>query len=152
MLWAILDSAGREVKTAGGRGEEAVMGSRLLTEGLATALVALAVAQPAAAQTNPKCDPLDPVADAGWSVVPSLEALDTADGAPFQEGASGNWFVTRTTKLLPFCNYYNDIGIYSLRSYTLQPQERQEKIAICKAAPTGGSVAVPPYAGSCPPR
>lgn len=120
---------------------------------VAAALVALTVAdRPAAAQIDFKCDPVDPVADAGWSVVPSLETVDTADSAPSQEGASGNWFITRTTTLLPFCNYYNDIGIYSLRSYTLSPHEKQEKIAICKAAPAGGSVAVAPYAGPCPPK
>ena len=66
---------------------------------------------PARAQTNFKCDPLDPVADAGWSVVPSLETLGKADSAPYQAGAGGDWFVDRTTTLLPFCNYYNDLGI-----------------------------------------
>jgi hypothetical protein len=129
------------------------MALRVLTATAFAALAALVMAdRPAAAQASFKCDPVDPVADAGWSVVPSLETVDSADGAPFQEGASGNWFLTRTTKLLPFCNYYNDIGIYSLRSYTLSPQEKQEKIAICKAAPAGSSVAVPPYAGPCPPK
>ena len=107
---------------------------------------------PAGAQTNFKCDPLDPVADAGWSVVPSLETVGEADSAPYQAGAGGDWFVDRTTTLIPFCNYYNDLGIYSLRSYTLSPQEKQEKVAICEAAPAGASVAVPPYAGPCPPK
>ena len=107
---------------------------------------------PAGAQTNFKCDPLDPVADAGWSVVPSLETVGAADSAPYQAGAGGDWFVDRTATLIPFCNYYNDLGIYSLRSYTLSPQVTTQRIAICTAAPTGGSVAIAPYAGSCPPR
>jgi len=123
---------------------------RLVVSVLAAMLTLVSSGGPAAAQVNFKCDPVDPVADAGWSVVPSLETVDSADGAPFQEG--GDWFITRTTKLLPFCNYYNDLGIYSLRSYTLSPQEKQEKIAICKAAPAGASLAVPPYAGPCPPK
>ena len=132
--------------------EGAEMALRLLSvTSFAAALAALVMADhPAAAQASFKCDPVDPVADAGWSVVPSLETVDSAEGAPFQEG--GNWFITRTTTLLPFCNYYNDLGIYSLRSYTLSPQEKQEKVAICEAAPAGASVAVPPYAGPCPPK
>jgi hypothetical protein len=116
------------------------------------ALVALAaVGAPAAAQSNPKCDPLDPVSDAGWSVVPSLETVGKVDGAPYQDGASGDWFIDRTTTLLPFCNYYNEIGIYSMRSYTLSRQTATERVQICKRAP-GGSAAVPPYTGPCPPK
>jgi len=82
-----------------------------------------------------QCDPVDPISDVGWSVVPSLETVGTADGAPFQAGAGGDWFIERTTTLLPFCNYYNEIGIYSMRSYTLAPQ-------VSKSA--SGSAAVPP--------
>jgi hypothetical protein len=117
------------------------------------ALVAMAAAGgPAAAQSNPKCDPVDPVSDVGWSVVPSLETVGKSDGAPYQAGAGGDWFIDRATTLLPFCNYYNEIGIYSMRSYTLSRQVSTERIAICKSAPSGGSAAVPPYAGPCPPR
>jgi hypothetical protein len=105
----------------------------------------------AVAQTSPKCDPVDPVSDAGWSVVPSLETVGKADGVPYQAGAAGDWFVDRTTTLLPFCNYYNEIGIYSMRSYTLSPQVAKERIQICKGMAGGGSAAVAPYAGSCPP-
>jgi hypothetical protein len=101
---------------------------------------------PAIAQPTHKCDPLDPSADAGWSVVPTLEAVGTTDGPPYQVGAAGNWFVERTTRLLPFCNYYNEIGIYSMRSYTLAPQVKTERIEICR-----GGAPVPPYAGKCPP-
>jgi hypothetical protein len=103
------------------------------------------------AQTNPKCDPLDTVSDAGWSVVPSLETVGKADGAPYQSGA-GDWFIERTTTLLPFCNYYNEIGIYSMRSYTLSRQVTKQQVQICKGAPGGGSAALAPYPGPCPPR
>ena len=106
---------------------------------------------PAVAQSNPKCDPLDPVSDVGWSVVPSLETVGQVDGAPYPAGTGGDWFVNRTTTLLPFCNYYNEIGIYSMRSYTLSRQVAEERIQICKSTPAG-SVAVAPYAGPCPPR
>ncbi len=120
---------------------------------LATAAsVTLAAAGgPLVAQTNPKCDPVDPVADLGWSVVPSLELIGKVDGAPYQSGTAGDWFITRTTTLLPFCNYYNEIGIYSMRSYTLSRQVTTEQIQICKGAP-GTSAAIAPYGGPCPPK
>jgi len=116
------------------------------------ALAAMAAAgAPAVAQSNPKCDPLDPVFDVGWSVVPSLETVGKVDGAPYQAGTGGDWFVNRTTTLLPFCNYYNEIGIYSMRSYTLSRQGAEEHVQICKGTPAG-SAAVAPYAGPCPPK
>jgi hypothetical protein len=107
---------------------------------------------PALAQPSFKCDPVDPVSDAGWSVVPSLETVGKVDGDPYQAGANGDWFIDRTTTLLPFCNYYNEIGIYSMRSYTLQRQVSKERIQICKAAPGGPNAAIAPYAGACPPK
>jgi hypothetical protein len=119
---------------------------------LAALLMLTAFGGPVRAQTSFKCDPVDPVADAGWSVVPSLETVGEADSAPYQAGAAGDWFVDHTTTRLPFCNYYNDLGIYSLRSYTLSPQVSTQRVAICKTAPAGGTVAVAPYAGPCPPR
>jgi len=119
----------------------------------AAASVALAgCGKSAHAQTNPKCDPLDPVSDVGWSVVPSLETVGKADGFPYRAGAGDDWFITRTTTLLPFCNYYNEIGIYSMRSYTLSPQLTKEQIQICTAAPGRASAAIAPYAGPCPPK
>jgi hypothetical protein len=114
--------------------------------------LALAPGAPALAQPSFKCDPVDPVSDAGWSVVPSLETVGKADGDPYQSGAPGDWFIDRTTTLLPFCNYYNEIGIYSMRSYTLQRQVAKEQVQICKAAPGGTSAAVAPYTGACPPK
>ncbi len=121
--------------------------------GIAVVFIAAIAATDAAlaAPAMHKCDPVDPVADVGWSVVPSLETVGVADGAPFQDGAPGNWFVERTTTLLPFCNYYNEIGIYSMRSYTLASRELKERVAICRAT-AGGSAPVPPYAGPCPPK
>ena len=120
---------------------------------MAMALVATAATGgPGAAQATHKCDPVDPVSDVGWSVVPSVETVGEEDSAPYRAGAGGDWFVDRTSTLLPFCNYYNEIGIYSLRSYTLSPQATTQRIAICTATPAGGSVAIAPYAGSCPPR
>jgi hypothetical protein len=119
---------------------------------LVLAIVTLAgLSRPGAAQSMPKCDPVDPVGDVGWSVVPSLETVGKADSAPYQSGTSGDWFITRTTTLLPFCNYYNEIGIYSMRSYTLSRQLAKEQIQICKGAPGGASAAIAPYAGPCPP-
>jgi hypothetical protein len=105
-----------------------------------------------AARAQFVCDPLDPVADLGWSVVPSEETVNQVDGPPYQLASSGDWFIDRTITVLPFCNYFNAIGIYSMRSYTLNPRDRVERVAICKADAAGASVAVPPYAGSCPPK
>jgi hypothetical protein len=126
----------------------------------AMTLVALVLTMPALAlgfcghllaQPAHKCDPVDPIADVGWSVVPSLETAGSVDGAPFQAGKTGDWFVERVTTRIPFCNYYNEIGIYSMRSYTLPPEFTKERIQICGRSATGGSDAVLPYAGSCPP-
>jgi hypothetical protein len=103
------------------------------------------------ARSTHKCDPVDPIADVGWSVVPSLETVGAADGAPFQAGRTGDRFVERVTTRIPFCNYYNEIGIYSMRSYTLAPEVTKERIRICEHSATGGGDPVLPYAGSCPP-
>jgi len=100
-----------------------------------------------AAQGDHKCDP---VSDPGWNVVPSLEVTGESDSAPYRD-ASGNWFVDRSTTLLPLCNYFDEIGNYSLRSYSLAPRVTKEKIGICRADSESRSVPVPPYAGPCPP-
>jgi hypothetical protein len=114
------------------------------------AVVATIVAyDPSAAAADHKCDP---ISDVGWTVVAAEETLSQVDSAPFQAGASGNWFIDRATTVLPFCHYYNAIGIYSMRSYSLAPRETTERIGICEAAAQGGSAAVPPYAGPCPPK
>ncbi len=126
--------------------------SAVLACALAASFAPTAPGAAALAQPSFKCDPVDPVSDAGWSVVPSLETVGKVDGAPYQSGAPGGWFIDRTTTLLPFCNYYNEIGIYSMRSYTLSRQVTKEQVQICKAAPGGASAAVAPYAGPCPPQ
>jgi hypothetical protein len=53
---------------------------------------------------------------------------------------------------LPLCNYFTPVGSYSLRSYSLDPTQRTERVAICRTGAQGMSVAIPPYAGPCPPR
>jgi hypothetical protein len=102
------------------------------------------------ARAEHKCDPLSD-ADVGWSVVPSLETIKEVDGAPYPSGP-GTWFVDRATTILPFCNYFNEIGIYSMRSYRLDPETTTEKVNICRSDGKGGSLAVPPFAGPCPPK
>jgi hypothetical protein len=102
---------------------------------------------PSATAAEHKCDP---VTDEGWSVAPERETLSEVDGEPYRVGA--DWFVDRTTTVLPFCHYYNSIGVYSLRSYSLAPVETEERITICHGAGQGGSVPVAPYTGPCPPR
>jgi hypothetical protein len=125
---------------------------RLICPALAAATIAIVTAAgvgvgPSAIAAEHKCDP---VTDEGWSVVPERQTLGEVDGPPYRAGA--DWFVDRTTTVLPFCHYYNSIGVYSLRSYSLAPVETGERIAICRGDGQGGSVAVPPYTGPCPPR
>jgi hypothetical protein len=114
----------------------------------AVAFSAATVFAPHAARALHTCDP---VTDPGWNVVASEETIRETDSAPFPEGDTGNWFVTRTTVYLPFCNYYNELGIYSMRSYSLAAQSREEPVQICKAT-RGSAVAVAPYTGPCPAR
>jgi len=114
---------------------------------IAVALAAAPAAMgPSATAAEHKCDP---VTDEGWSVVPERQTLGEVDGPPYRVGA--DWFVDRTTTVLPFCHYYNSIGVYSLRSYSLAPVETEERIAICRGDGQGVSVAVAPYTGPCPP-
>ena len=87
----------------------------------------------------------DDLGGEGWRTVPSVETVSVADGAPYQSG--GDWFVERVTTLLPFCNYINAVGNYSLRSYSLAPETKTERVAICK-----GAAPIAPYAGKCPPK
>jgi len=84
--------------------------------------------------------------------MPALETVGKTDSAPYQAGAIGDWFIDRTTTLLPFCNYFNEIGIYSMRSYTLSRQVAKEQIAIARAHPAAATRPVAPYAGPCPPK
>ncbi len=114
---------------------------------VATAVAAAAVA-PRVAAAQHKCDP---VTDEGWSVVPARETISVKDGTPYQAGTGRSWFIDRVTTVLPFCHYFNSIGIYSMRSYSLSPVETQERVAICQDDGKGGSIPVSPYAGPCPP-
>jgi hypothetical protein len=115
---------------------------------IAAAIAALAAFAPSgAAAAEHKCDP---VADEGWSVVAERETLSRTDSAPYQAGT--DWFVDRVTTVLPFCHYFNSIGIYSMRSYSLDPVVIEEKVAICRRTGEGSSAAIAPYAGPCPPR
>ena len=117
---------------------------------LAAAAIAAAAACIASdARTDHACDP---IGDAGWTIVPTHEPTGAVDSAPYQAAASGNWFLDRTTTVLPLCNYFNAVGNYSLRSYSLAPSVKVERIGICQPAAASGSVAVPPYGGPCPPR
>jgi len=114
---------------------------------LLTAMILSAIERADAADAPMhKCDP---VTEEGWSVVPEREKLRETDGAPYRVGS--DWYVDRTTTVLPFCHYYNSIGVYSLNSYSLDPVESEERVQICRDA-GGRSVAVAPYAGTCPPR
>ncbi|HMA73638.1 MAG TPA: hypothetical protein VKP67_19460 [Xanthobacteraceae bacterium] len=94
-----------------------------------------------------KCDP---ASDDGWSVVAERETLSQIDGAPYQSGT--DWFVDRVTTVLPFCHYFNSIGVYSMRSYSLEPVMIEERVAICRRTAPNASIAVAPYTGPCPPR
>ncbi len=118
----------------------------LATPAIIGAAVALVVS---AARADHACDP---IGDVGWTTVASHETTAVVDSAPYQSGTSGTWFLDRTTTVLPLCNYLNAIGNYSLRSYSLAPMMKRERINICQHAAAGASVAVPPYVGPCPPR
>jgi hypothetical protein len=113
------------------------------------AVFAALLASPTAAQPMHQCDALG---DAGWKVVPTVEVVAEADSAPYQIGAGGDWFVDHTTTVLPMCNYYNGVGNYSLRSYSLKPEQQTKRIGICQSAASETTVPVPPYRGPCPPR
>ena len=109
------------------------------------AVVVFAISEAAVAAEH-KCDP---VTDEGWSVVAEREVLSQTDSPPYQSGT--DWFIDRVTTVLPFCHYFNSIGVYSMRSYSLDPVATKERVAICRRI-GNDSVAVAPYAGPCPPR
>jgi hypothetical protein len=111
------------------------------TSGLSLALVLITIAA-AAAQAQHACDA---IGEEGWHVVAPQETTEVRDGAPHQIG--DDWFVDRTTTLLPLCNYFNAAGNYSLRSYSLDPIKTTQRVTLCRAGKT-----VAPYAGRCPPE
>ncbi|MCC6777909.1 MAG: hypothetical protein IT537_14945 [Hyphomicrobiales bacterium] len=106
---------------------------------------AVLVGLTAAASAEHACDALG---QHGWRTLATVETMEQSDSAPYQIGAS--WFVDRTTTVLPFCNYYNSLGNYSMRSYSLSPETRTERVEICRSS-AQGSTPVAPYAGHCPP-
>jgi hypothetical protein len=116
-----------------------------------TVILAITVSLSVAARADHKCDPLSD-ADIDWNVVATHEIVSQVDSTPYQAGEAGNWYVDRATTVLPFCNYYNAVGNYSMRSYSLTEQVTTERIGICRRNTQGGSVPVVPYAGPCPPR
>ena len=98
-------------------------------------------------QANHKCD--EP--ESGGDVMKTIEIADQKDSVPHLSGAPGNWYVTRTTKWIPYCMYHDAIGLYSLNTYSLTPRIFDEEIQVCEALPGGGSRPVAPFAGPCPP-
>ena len=99
---------------------------------------------PVGAAAQHACDALG---DKGWQTVATVETVARSDSKPFPGPAAGSWFIDRTTTVLPFCNYYNAVGNYSLRSYSLAPETRSERVEICR-----GGAPVAPYDGHCPPH
>jgi len=91
-----------------------------------------------------RCDALG---DAGWRVVATREIAQVVDGPPRHDRLSGDWWVDRQITVLPFCNYYNKVGNYSLRSYSLSPETVTQSVRICQ-----GNNALAPYDGKCPPQ
>jgi len=102
---------------------------------------AMTVLGSAVARADHACDDLG---QPGWSTLASHEIVDVRDGAPYRAGA--DWYVERTSTILPLCNYINAVGNYSLRSYSLSPEEKIERVMICR-----GGTQVAPYTGACPP-
>jgi hypothetical protein len=95
-----------------------------------------------AARAEPVCDA---PGEEGYRVVLSMEVTTVADGEPYQSGP--DWIVERTTTLLPLCSYFNRIGSYSLKSYSLDPEKKTERVMLCHGDQRVGS-----YTGSCPPK
>ena len=104
-------------------------------------IASLSAASLAAARAEPVCDP----PTEGGRALLTMEVTGVSDSAPVQAGA--DWTVERTTTLLPLCNYFSPVGSYSLKSYSLDPFTRVERVTLCHAA-----TPVAPYAGPCPPK
>lgn len=104
------------------------------------ALWTAAFAAPARAQPACGAPP-----EEGYRLVPSLEVTGVADGAPYRSDV--DWMLDRTTTLLPMCSYFSPVGSYSLRSYTLDPITRTERVLLCH-----GAFPISPYTGPCPPK
>ncbi len=99
-------------------------------------------------QPTQKCD--DPVP--GGDVLKTIEIADQKDSLPHPGGADGNWYVTRTTKWIPYCMYHDPIGLYSLDTYALTPKIIEEEVQVCEVVSDDVSRPVAPFAGPCPPQ
>jgi hypothetical protein len=110
-----------------------------------------AAAQWAATKTVPEPSHHCDESELGGDMQKTIEIADQRDSAPHNAGGSGNWYVTRTTKWIPYCIYHDAIGLYSLDSYALTPKIFEEEVQICAARQGGGSAPVAPFAGPCPP-
>jgi hypothetical protein len=137
---------GGRVKTAP-RSTDAPVNEICMAKCLFTVIVAAAMLGAGTAWADHRCDP---IGEPGWRTVPTHEIVSQFDGTPYRDGPG--WFVDRTVTVLPLCNYFDEIGNYSLRSYSLSPRATTERIGICRIDAAGASVAIPPYAGACPPR
>lgn len=122
-----------------------------MVNGRALLLLIIAMATPGLgarpAQADHRCDP---IGEPGWQTIPSHEIVGEVEGAPYREGTG--WFIDRTVTVLPLCNYFDEIGNYSLRSYSLSPRATTERVGICRTDASGASIVIPPYAGLCPPQ
>ena len=103
--------------------------------------VLFAVIAASAARAEPVCDP----ASGDDRVMLSTEVTDIKDSAPYRSDV--DWMIDRTTTLLPLCNYFSAVGSYSLKSYSLDPYTKTERVLLCHIA-----TPVAPYAGPCPPK
>lgn len=124
---------------------------------VASAIFGIGFESPVAAQwaatkivppATQKCD--DPVP--GGDLLKTIEIADQKDSSPHPAGAAGDWYVTRTTKWIPYCMYHDPIGLYSLDTYALTPKIIEEEVQVCEAIKGGGSRPVAPFAGPCPPQ
>ena len=114
---------------------------------MAVALMSAPTVWAAAPQPTHKCDEPQP----GWDLLKTIEKADEKDGAPHAKGPAGNWYVTRVTKWIPYCQYHDPIGLYSLDTYALAPRMIEEEVQICASVAGGGSRPVAPFKGPCPP-
>jgi hypothetical protein len=92
----------------------------------------------------------DAIGEDGWKVIATDEITDVKDSDPYRVG--DDWVIDRTTTRLPLCNYFNGAGNYSLRSYSLDPVDKQERVVLCRGVASGVTAPVAPYGGPCPPK
>ena len=116
----------------------------VLAKSVMAAVAWLAASAGAAQPLQPPQHVCD-AAEEGHRVVPSLEVTDVKDSEPYRSDV--DWMIDRTTTLLPMCSYFTAVGSFSLRSYSLEPFTKTERVLLCH-----GVQQVSPYAGPCPPK